>query len=253
MNLTIKGETKMKIIKVTDYNEMSKKAANIIAAQITLKPNSVLGFATGSSPVGTYQELARKNKAGEIDFSEITTVNLDEYKGLPVEHEQSYIRFMNENLFDHVNIDKANTFLPNGMAEDPAAECERYEALIESLGGIDLQLLGFGHNGHIGFNEPSDHFEKGTYCVSLTERTIEANKRFFETADDVPRQAFTMGIGTIMAAKKIVVVVSGEDKADAVKACVTGPITPAVQGSILQLHPDVTIVCDEAAYSKITE
>ena len=156
-------------------------------------------------------------------------------------------------LMEGLNIDKANTYLPNGMVEDAEAECERYEALIASLGGIDLQLLGFGHNGHIGFNEPSDHFEKGTYCVSLTERTIEANKRFFESADDVPRQAFTMGIGTIMAAKKIVVVVSGEDKADAVKACLTGPITPAVQGSILQLHPDVTIVCDEAAYSKITE
>ena len=242
----------MKVIVAKDYNEMSKKAAQIIAAQITLKPNSVLGFATGSSPVGTYQELARKNQAGEIDFSEITTVNLDEYKGLPQEHEQSYIKFMNTNLFDHVNIDKANTYLPNGMAECPEEECARYEALIQSLGGIDLQLLGIGHNGHIGFNEPSDHFEKGTYCVSLTERTIEANKRFFDSADDVPRQAYTMGIGTIMAAKKIVVVVSGEDKAEALKNCVEGAITPGVQGSVLQLHSDVTIICDEAAYSKIS-
>ena len=241
----------MKVIVTKDYNEMSKKAAQIIAAQITLKPNSVLGFATGSSPVGTYQELAKKNQAGEIDFSDITTVNLDEYKGLPKEHEQSYIRFMNENLFDHVNIDKANTYLPDGMTETPDEECANYEKLIKELGGIDLQLLGIGHNGHIGFNEPSDRFEMNTHCVTLTERTIEANKRFFDSADDVPRQAFSMGIGTIMAAKKIVVVVSGEDKADALQKAVAGPITPAVQGSILQLHPDVTIVCDEAAYSKL--
>lgn len=243
----------MKIIVTKNYDEMSKVAGNIIAAQITLKPNSVLGFATGSSPVGTYAELVKKNKNGDIDFSQITTVNLDEYKGLPKEHEQSYIRFMNENLFDHVNIDKANTYLPNGMAEDSDAECERYENLIQSLGGIDLQLLGMGHNGHIGFNEPSDHFEKTVNCVTLTERTIEANKRFFASADDVPRQAYSMGIGTIMSAKKIVVVVSGEDKAEAMKACLTGPITPAAPGSILQLHPDVTIVCDEAAYSKIAK
>ena len=216
-----------------------------------MRPNSVLGFATGSSPVGTYKELAKKNQEGEIDFSEITTVNLDEYKGLPQEHEQSYIKFMNDNLFDHVNIDKANTYFPNGMAECPKEECARYDALIESLGGIDLQLLGIGHNGHIGFNEPSDHFENGTHCVTLTERTIEANKRFFAGEDEVPRKAYTMGIGTIMAAKKIVVVVSGEDKADAVKKCVEGAITPEVQGSILQLHPDATIICDEAAYSKL--
>lgn len=243
----------MKIIKTADYNEMSKVAGNIIAAQITLKPDSVLGFATGSSPVGTYQELVKKCAAGDISFAEITTVNLDEYKGLPKDHDQSYDYFMNDNLFNHVNIDKARTFLPNGMAEDADAECLRYEALIEELGGIDLQLLGIGHNGHIGFNEPSDRFQKITHCVTLTERTIEANKRFFASADDVPRQAFSMGIGTIMAAKKIVVVVSGEDKADALMKAVTGPITPEVQGSILQLHPDVTIVCDEAAYSKMVK
>ena len=243
----------MKIIVTKDYNEMSKVAGNIIAAQIVLKPDSVLGFATGSSPIGTYAELVKKNQAGDIDFSQITTVNLDEYKGLPKEHEQSYIKFMNDNLFDHVNIDKANTYLPDGMAADADAECERYEKLIQDLGGIDLQLLGMGHNGHIGFNEPSDHFEKAVNCVTLTESTIEANKRFFASADDVPRQAYSMGIGTIMAAKKIVVVISGEDKAEAVKACLTGPITPAAQGSILQLHPDVTVVCDEAAYSLIAK
>ena len=241
----------MRIIKAKDYNEMSKKAADIIAAQIILKPNSVLGFATGSSPVGTYQELIKKCTAGDISFADITTVNLDEYKGLAKDNDQSYDYFMNDNLFKHVDIDRKRTFLPDGLAENPSAECARYEALIQELGGVDLQLLGFGHNGHIGFNEPSDHFEKAVNCVTLTARTIEANKRFFASADDVPRQAYTMGIGTIMAAKKIVVVVAGEDKAEAVKNSITGPITPAVPGSILQLHPDVTIVCDEAAYSKM--
>lgn len=241
----------MRIIKTKNYDEMSKVAANIIAAQMILKPNSVLGFATGSSPIGTYAELIKKNQAGEIDFSDITTVNLDEYKDLPITHDQSYYYFMNDYLFNHVNIDKNRTFLPNGNAADPEAECERYEALIKELGGIDMQLLGLGHNGHIGFNEPSDCFAKATYCVTLTERTIDANKRFFESADAVPRQALTMGVGTIMAAKKLVVVVSGEDKADALMKCLAGPITPNVPGSILQLHPDVTVVCDEAAYSKL--
>ena len=243
----------MRIIKTKDYDEMSRVAANIIAAQMILKPNSVLGFATGSSPIGTYAELIKKNQAGDIDFSNITTVNLDEYKNLPITHDQSYYYFMNEYLFDHVNIKKEQTHLPNGNAEDSDAECARYEALIQGLGGIDMQLLGMGHNGHIGFNEPSDCFKKRTYCVTLTERTIEANKRFFESADAVPRQAITMGVGTIMAAKKLVVVVSGADKADALKKCLTGPITPAVPGSVLQLHPDVTVVCDEAAYSKMED
>lgn len=241
----------MRIIKTKNYDEMSKAAANIIAAQITLKPDSVMGFATGSTPIGTYAELIKKNQNGDIDFSNINTVNLDEYKDLPITHDQSYYYFMNDNLFNHVNIDKNNTNLPNGNAEDPDAECARYEALIKELGGIDMQLLGLGHNGHIGFNEPADEFKKCTHCVTLTERTIEANKRFFESADAVPRKALTMGIGTIMSAKKIVIVVSGEDKADALQKCITGPITPTVPGSILQLHPDVTVVCDEAAYSKL--
>ena len=241
----------MRIIITKDYDEMSKVAANIIAAQMTLKPNSVLGFATGSSPIGTYAELIKKNQAGDIDFSTITTVNLDEYKDLPITHDQSYYYFMNDYLFNHVNIDKNNTNLPNGNAEDPEAECTRYEALIKELGGIDMQLLGLGHNGHVGFNEPGDCFQKNTYCVTLTERTIDANKRFFESADAVPRQAITMGVGTIMAAKKLVLVVSGADKADALQKCLQGPITPSVPGSVLQLHPDVTVVCDEAAYSKM--
>lgn len=243
----------MRIIKTKDYDEMSKNAANIIAAQITLKPNSVLGLATGSSPIGTYKELIKKNKSGDVDFSDITTVNLDEYKDLPITHSQSYYYFMNYNLFNHININKERTNLPNGNAEDIDAECARYEALVKDLGGIDLQLLGLGHNGHIGFNEPSDCFVKNTNCVTLTERTIEANKRFFESVDAVPRQAITMGIGSIISAKKILLVVSGADKADALKKLLTGPITPKLPGSILQLHQDITVVCDEAAYSKIEE
>lgn len=241
----------MKIIKAKDYNEMSRKAANILAAQIILKPNSVLGLATGSSPIGTYKELIKMYENGDLDFSDIDTVNLDEYKGITRDNDQSYYYFMNDNLFDHVNIDKERTHVPNGMAVDAEKECEEYEALIKELGGIDIQLLGLGHNGHIGFNEPSDLFEKMTHVADLKESTIEANKRFFASIDDVPRQAFSMGIGTIMNAKKILVVVSGVDKAEAVKNAFTGPVTPAVPGSILQMHPDVTVICDEEAYSKM--
>ncbi|MBR6626560.1 MAG: glucosamine-6-phosphate deaminase [Lachnospiraceae bacterium] len=241
----------MKIIKTANYDEMSRKAANIIAAQMILKPNSVLGLATGSSPVGTYKELIKKNQAGDIDFSDITTVNLDEYRGLPRDNDQSYYYFMNDNLFNHVNIDKSRTHVPNGMVADAEKECGDYEALIKELGGVDLQLLGLGHNGHIGFNEPSAEFDKVTHCVDLQESTIEANKRFFASIDDVPRQAYTMGIGTIMAAKKILVVVSGADKAEIVKKAFTGPVTPNVPASILQMHPDVTVVCDAEAYKMI--
>ncbi len=241
----------MRIIKTADYNEMSKVAANIIAAQVTLKPNCVLGLATGSSPIGTYKELVKKYENGDLDFSNVTSVNLDEYRGLPRTNEQSYYYFMNDNLFNHVNIDKTRTHVPNGEIEDAEEECGNYEALIKSLGGVDLQLLGLGHNGHIGFNEPSDAFDKVTHCVDLAESTIEANKRFFASADDVPKQAYSMGIGTIMKAKKILVVVSGADKAMAVKKVFAGPVTPNVPGSILQFHPDVTVVCDAAAYAEL--
>ena len=241
----------MRIIKTANYDEMSRTAANIIAAQMILKPNSVLGLATGSSPIGTYKELIKKCAEGDIDFSDITTVNLDEYRGLPRTNDQSYYYFMNDNLFNHVNIDKARTHVPNGEVEDAEKECSAYEALIKELGGVDLQLLGLGHNGHIGFNEPADEFDKVTHCVDLQESTIEANKRFFASIDDVPRQAYTMGIGTIMAAKKIVVVVSGADKAGIVKKAFTGPVTPSVPASILQMHPDVTVVCDAAAYAEL--
>lgn len=241
----------MRIIKTADYDQMSKAAANIIAAQMILKPNSVLGFATGSTPIGTYKELIKKNENGDIDFSDITTFNLDEYKGLPRTNDQSYYYFMNDNLFNHVNIDKERTHVPNGMVEDAKTECENYEASIKEAGGIDLQLLGIGHNGHIGFNEPSDQFDKITHCVDLTESTIEANKRFFASADDVPRQAYSMGIGTIMAAKKILIIVSGADKAAIAKKAFIGPVTPSVPASILQMHPDVTVVCDADAYAEL--
>lgn len=243
----------MKIIKTADYNEMSRKAANLIGAQVIMKPDCILGLATGSSPIGTYKELIKRCEEGDLDFSQVQSVNLDEYKGLSRDNDQSYYYFMNHNLFDHINIDKANTHVPNGMESDAEKECANYEELIKSLGGIDLQLLGLGHNGHIGFNEPAEEFDKVTHCVDLQESTIEANKRFFASVDDVPRQAYTMGIGTIMSAKKIVVVVSGEDKADIVKRAFSGPITPSVPASILQMHPDVTVICDAAAYSKVEE
>lgn len=241
----------MKIYRAKDYEDMSKKAANIIASQVVLKPDCVLGLATGSTPIGAYKNLVEKYEQGDLDFSQVTTVNLDEYKGLPRENDQSYYYFMHDNLFDHVNVKPENTHLPDGTKEDANEECARYEELIRSLGGQDLQLLGLGHNGHIGFNEPDTVFEKTTHCVDLQESTIEANKRFFASADDVPKQAYTMGIGTIMQAKKILVVVSGEDKADTVAKAFFGPVTPEVPASILQFHKDVILVADEAALSKV--
>lgn len=241
----------MKIYKAKDYKDMSRKAANIISSQVIMKPNCVLGLATGSTPIGTYDQLVEWYNKGDLDFSEVTTVNLDEYKGLPRTNDQSYYYFMHQHLFDRVNIDPERTNVPNGMEPDAEKECGRYEELIRSLGGVDLQLLGLGHNGHIGFNEPGEAFEKETHCVDLTESTIEANKRFFASADDVPKQAYTMGIKTIMQAKKILIVVNGENKADIVERAFFGPVTPEVPASILQLHNDVTLVGDEAALAKI--
>lgn len=241
----------MKIYKAKDYKDMSRKAANIISAQVIMKPNCVLGLATGSTPIGTYDQLVEWYNKGDLDFSEVTTVNLDEYKGLPRTNDQSYYYFMHQHLFDRVNIDPERTNVPNGMEPDAEKECGRYEELIRSLGGVDLQLLGLGHNGHIGFNEPGEAFEKEIHCVDLTESTIEANKRFFASADDVPKQAYTMGIKTIMQAKKILIVVNGENKADIVERAFFGPVTPEVPASILQLHNDVTLVGDEAALAKI--
>ena len=241
----------MQIYRAKDYEDMSRKAANIIASQVVLKPDCVLGLATGSTPIGAYKNLVEKYEQGDLDFSQVTTVNLDEYKGLPRENDQSYYYFMHDNLFDHVNVKPENTHLPDGTKEDSDEECARYEELIRTLGGQDLQLLGLGHNGHIGFNEPDAIFEKATHCVDLQESTIEANKRFFASADDVPKQAYTMGIGTIMQAKKSLVVVSGEDKADTVAKAFFGPVTPEVPASILQFHKDVILVADEAALSKV--
>lgn len=241
----------MRIYKAKDYKDMSRKAANILSAQIIMKPNCVLGLATGSSPIGTYDQLVEWYEKGDLDFSEVTSVNLDEYKGLKRENDQSYYYFMHEHLFDRVNINVKNTHLPNGMEMDEEAECARYTELIHKLGGIDMQLLGLGHNGHIGFNEPGEAFEKEVHCVSLTERTIEANKRFFASAEDVPKKAYTMGIKTIMQAKKIVLVVSGAEKAEIVKKAFFGAVTPQVPASILQMHNDVTLIADEAALSLI--
>ena len=243
----------MRIYRTKDSADMSREAANIISAQIIMKPDCVLGLATGSTPIGLYKQLIEWYQKGDLDFSEVRTVNLDEYKGISRENDQSYYYFMHQNLFGHVNIPEGNTHLPDGMALDPEKECDRYNNLIQSMGGVDLQLLGIGHNGHIGFNEPGDSFDKQVHCVNLTESTIEANKRFFASADEVPRQAYTMGIGNILQAKKILVVANGEGKAEIVKKAFFGPVTPQVPASILQLHQDVVLVADEAALSKVIE
>lgn len=241
----------MRVYQTLDYGAMSRQAANLIAAQIILKPDCVLGLATGSSPIGTYQELVKRYQEGDLSFAQVKTVNLDEYRGLPVTHDQSYRFFMNDNLFHHVNIDLAHTNVPNGMAEDIDAECARYDALVRDLGGADLQLLGMGHDGHIGFNEPCDHFPVGTHLVDLDPMTLEANARFFDNdPKKVPNQAVTMGIGTIMSARKILVVVSGADKAPILAKALLGPVTPEVPASALQLHADVTVVADEAALAE---
>ncbi len=233
----------MKIIRTKNYEEMSLEAAKVLAAQIVLKPNSVLGLATGSSPIGLYNKLVEWNEKGLLDFSEIRSVNLDEYCGLDGENDQSYRYFMDTNLFNRVNIDKANTNVPNGKAADYAAEGARYDELIASLGGIDIQLLGIGPDGHIGFNEPDEFFTKETHVVDLDPSTIEANSRFFASADDVPRQAVTMGMGGIMGAKKVLLIASGASKKEILEKALFGPITPEVPASLLQLHPDLTVVC----------
>jgi glucosamine-6-phosphate deaminase len=243
----------MRILKASDYQDMSRKAANIISAQVIMKADCVLGLATGSTPIGIYKQLIDWYHKGDLDFSEVKTVNLDEYKGLAPDNEQSYRYFMNHNLFNHVNIKPENTYLPNGMEDDIDYECNRFNGIIDEVGGIDLQLLGLGHNGHIGFNEPCDVFEKGTHCVSLTESTIEANSRLFKEGEAVPRYAYTMGIRSIMLARKILLVVSGTDKAEILNEVLTGPVTPSVPASILQMHNDLTVVADEAALSKMDQ
>ena len=236
----------MKIIRAKDYNDMSRKAANIISAQVILKPDSVLGLATGSSPIGIYEQLIKWYNKGDVDFGGCTTFNLDEYVGIDHKNPLSYHAFMQEHLFSKVNLRPENVHLPSGNG---AADAEAYDKAIHGAGGIDIQLLGIGRNGHIGFNEPDEYFSKGTHCVNLTESTIEANKRFFASEDEVPRRAYSMGIHTIMTAKKVLVVASGEDKAWAIRESCFGPVTPKVPGSILQLHNDAIVIADEAALS----
>lgn len=239
----------MRVYKVKNYDEMSRQAAGIIASMITLNPACVLGLATGSTPEGIYRELIKGYNNGDLDFSEVKSVNLDEYQGLDPNNDQSYYYYMTDKLFNHVNIKKENYHLPNGLAEDAAKECARYDEIIKSLGGVDLQLLGIGINGHIGFNEPSEKLEKDVHLAKLTESTINANARFFKSYDDIPKHAFTMGVRTIMSARKIVLAASGKSKAEIMPAVINGPITTAVPASLLQLHPDVTIIADEDALS----
>ena len=241
----------MNIILTDSYEEMSRRAAKLFAAQLTLRPDSVLGLATGSTPLGLYGELARLCAAGEADFSKARSVNLDEYVGLPAAHPQSYRHFMDEHLFSRVNVARENTYLPDGAAKDLDAACSAYDRRIRELGGIDLQLLGLGHDGHIGFNEPGDCFVPGTHVVALAERTIDANARFFASRDEVPRRAITMGIGQILQARRIVLLVSGADKAEVLYKAVRGPVTPLLPASVLQLHADVTLIGDRAALEKL--
>lgn len=238
------------LIKAADPKEVGKLAADLFEALIRTKPACVIGLATGSTPLPLYQELIAREKAGKIDFTRVRSANLDEYKGLASDHPQSYRRFMQENLFDHISIKPENTIVPDGLAEDVQAMCEAYERKIEAWGGVDLQLLGIGHDGHIGFNEPADHFPGMTHEVELTAMTRDANKRFFASLDEVPTAAFTMGIGTVMAAKKIVMVVTGADKHEILMKSFFGPVTPEVPASILQFHPDVTVICDAAAWGE---
>ncbi|MBQ9744577.1 MAG: glucosamine-6-phosphate deaminase [Clostridia bacterium] len=235
----------MNYIVVKTYEELSTRVASIICGQIAMKPQCVLGLATGSSPLGAYAKIVEKNKAGEVDFSNVRSVNLDEYVGLHGEHDQSYRYFMNNNLFKHINIDINNTYVPDGCAEDIEAECKAYDELIDRLGGIDLQLLGIGYDGHIGFNEPDTYFEKSTHRVTLDSSTIEANSRFFASRDDVPKTAITMGIGGIMSAKRVLLIANGKGKREIVEKAFFGPITPSVPASILQLHPNLTVIYSE--------
>ena len=239
----------MKLIVCKNYDEISEVAANILADVMKANPACVLGLATGSTPVGMYKKLIEKNRAGEIDFSSVTTVNLDEYYPIAPDNDQSYRYFMNENLFDHVNIDKTRTFVPDGMAADPVAACDAYEKIVASVGTADVQVLGIGQNGHIGFNEPDAALEVKTHVTDLTESTIKANARFFASEADVPTKALTMGIGTILNAKKIIILANGAAKHAAVAKMLEGKLDTSCPASMLNIHSDVTVICDEAAYN----
>ncbi len=240
----------MRVIVCDNYEQMSKEGAKIFAAQMILKPNSILGLATGSTPVGLYENLIKMNKDGEIDFKDITTFNLDEYYPLSPENPQSYRYFMNQQLFDHVNIDKARTFVPDGMAENADEACDKYDAMIDAAGGVDIQLLGIGQNGHIAFNEPDENLITKTHITGLTESTIKANSRFFDDISEVPTKAITMGIGSILKAKKIVLLANGAAKRDAVKALLDEKITTSNPATLLKVHPDVVLICDKEAYGE---
>lgn len=233
----------MNFLRVTSYEALSQRAADLIAAQILLKPDCVLGLATGSTPIGAYQALVQKYQRGELDFSRVTTFNLDEYLGLRSDHPQSYRYFMNENLFRHVNLRPECTHVPDGCAADPAAYGADYDRAIAAHGGIDLQLLGIGNNGHIAFNEPGSCFVRETHAVTLKQSTIEANKRFFSSVEEVPTRAITMGMGSIMLARRVLLIADGPAKKEAVEKAFFGPICPEVPASILQLHPDLTVIC----------
>lgn len=237
----------MQIHVYENASQVGQAAAMLIASQVLAKPDSVLGLATGSTPIPTYQELIRLCQNGVVDFSRCHSFNLDEYCKLPVEHEQSYHSFMKAQLFDHINIDPANTHVPNGNAADPAQECADYDAAIEQAGGIDVQVLGIGRNGHIGFNEPGSQFVYGCHLVNLTQSTIEANRRFFDSEADVPRQAISLGIGSIMKARRILLLATGADKVEAIRNSVCGDPNPQVQASILRTHPDTIFLLDKAA------
>ncbi len=242
----------MKIIVTENYEEMSEKGAELFIDILTEKKNAVIGLATGSTPIGLYDRLAKAYEEGKIDFSEVTSVNLDEYYPISPDNDQSYRYFMNKNLFDKINIKKENTFVPDGTAKNPEEACREYEKKIDALGGTDIQVLGIGRNGHIGFNEPdADGLFAETHLTSLTENTIEANSRFFASADEVPKHALTMGIGSVFKARKILIMANGADKADAIRKMVEGPISTMCPASLLCLHPDVTLVCDKAAYSLV--
>ena len=241
----------MRILSSRDYDQMSRRAAYVVAGQVLSKPRSVLGLATGETPLGLYRELVRFFQEGDLDFSDVVTFNLDEYLGLPRHDPHSYAWYMEEHLFRFVNVAPERRHIPDGTASDPGAECLRYERTLEAAGGVDLQILGLGRDGHIGFNEPDVKFEKGTHVVELAESTIQANARFFPSPDQVPTRALSMGIKTIMSAKRILLLASGKEKADAIAAAVRGPVTPDLPASVLQLHPDATFVVDAAAASKL--
>ena len=237
----------MDIYVTKDYDAMSKKAADLLASVVSEVDHPVLGLATGGTPAGLYTELIRMNQAKEVDFSKTTTFNLDEYYPISKESDQSYYYFMRENLFKHINIDMNNTHIPDGSAEDSAKESELFDQKVRKTGGVNMQVLGIGTNGHIAFNEPADDFPTKTQKTALTKETIEANARFFDNIEDVPKEAITMGIGTIMTAKRIMLLASGEAKAEVIEQMVLGQVTPRIPASILQFHPDVTIILDEAA------